>query len=1088
MLTALKRRLPGVYFQTVVPVAEQGLPRMDIAGFVGFASQGPVNLPVPIEDVGRFRDIFGPDLELAWDEKTDRSETAYLSTAVESFFHNGGKRCWVVRVAHQNAHTHKFRVPTLIDAETGQPAVVQARCPGSWADHLRVSTRLQPEVIVSRRHGIGDEFTFDPTTGSFEIILAARSDQIRQGDLLHFAFNEDSGGLQQFRLYVTVSSLEPLPSDKLRVKGLSTHWFGRLDNSWPRQRIGVIEKATIINPANGAKDSIDVVIDNATGDTTPWIRVYVPPEGSDALCEVEFRYKTGAFKYVNHTPPKHGDILHLVVRYGPLETGEKQDLWLVVDKEASASVGAPWPAWYLDRVRNEEQKLWTSVIAGTRLWPIKGEDLQNEKLLSLKDKPYTLERSRFGLVVWEAQHLVASIEDLGFGEVEQSQVRLHEQESISNRFWANLPTDEVLFEQAQDRSDLLPAELARNASSPRFPLAGPDLPANAYIPFGMSTRLDYTTAQGCEVLTGTALERDGLANFNAGLFLGADFKNSTLSSLLNDANNKKYVEGGQLNGLYSLFHIDEISLFAIPDLSHRGWHRVQPDLEGVVQTPEDFGAGELTTAGTVQFSWRMDRSLVNDLYFELEESLDPAFAQPKIVYQDVKRSCVITLDQSRPTPRYYRLRAIVEKLASPWTKTLRLSTGTHAFGDADEPLQAVHFWRDSGEEGGGDLGDVLRWDKLKNPAFKYTIQSALDPAFHTAKMLRERVDENNFPLDTALRQNTYFRVRAEGPFPDNEKGPWSATILVRDPGLHQWIMHTIPEFDADQSLSQPLRDVHTSLLRFCGARADSIAALSVPHHYHEEQILTHLDMLSPLVSNSRTFLNAPSHTPADIPSLREDEGRALGYGSLYHPWTTPRLEGETAHEARFFPPDGTVCGVIAARANSHGAWTAPANIPFSGVLAMNPEISRTGWSRLLQRQVNVLRSDPRGFMALSADTLSISSDLRSLNVRRLMILIRRMALRAGNDFVFRSNDAELRNQVRHHFEDMLNKLYMLGAFKGATASEAYQVETGTAVNTPESIDRGRLIVELKVAPAKPLAFITVRLIQRDLSGFSVEEG
>jgi phage tail sheath protein FI len=39
------------------------------------------------------------------------------------------------------------------------------------------------------------------------------------------------------------------------------------------------------------------------------------------------------------------------------------------------------------------------------------------------------------------------------------------------------------------------------------------------------------------------------------------------------------------------------------------------------------------------------------------------------------------------------------------------------------------------------------------------------------------------------------------------------------------------------------------------------------------------------------------------------------------------------------------------------------------------------------------------------------------------------------------------------------------------------VVTDSSINTPQSMDEGRIIVELKVAPALPLTFLTVRLVE-----------
>ena len=87
MLTAL--RTPGAYYQSV----DAGGPevtalRTDIAGFVGIAERGPLDLPVPVQSWRQFVSWFG-----------DVTPTGYLAYAVRGFFENGGVRCWVVRVA-----------------------------------------------------------------------------------------------------------------------------------------------------------------------------------------------------------------------------------------------------------------------------------------------------------------------------------------------------------------------------------------------------------------------------------------------------------------------------------------------------------------------------------------------------------------------------------------------------------------------------------------------------------------------------------------------------------------------------------------------------------------------------------------------------------------------------------------------------------------------------------------------------------------------------------------------------------------------------------------------------------------------------
>jgi phage tail sheath protein FI len=142
---------------------------------------------------------------------------------------------------------------------------------------------------------------------------------------------------------------------------------------------------------------------------------------------------------------------------------------------------------------------------------------------------------------------------------------------------------------------------------------------------------------------------------------------------------------------------------------------------------------------------------------------------------------------------------------------------------------------------------------------------------------------------------------------------------------------------------------------------------------------------------------------------------------------------------------------------------------------------------LQEAQINLIRQEPRGFLPLSADTLSRDAELRPIGVRRLLSLLRRLALRHGTTYVFEPNNDAFRRLVQRGFEAMLEELFMRGAFAGATPELAYQVTTDDVVNSPQSIEQGRFIVELKVAPSLPLTFLTIRLVQAGERGLTTEE-
>jgi phage tail sheath protein FI len=166
---------------------------------------------------------------------------------------------------------------------------------------------------------------------------------------------------------------------------------------------------------------------------------------------------------------------------------------------------------------------------------------------------------------------------------------------------------------------------------------------------------------------------------------------------------------------------------------------------------------------------------------------------------------------------------------------------------------------------------------------------------------------------------------------------------------------------------------------------------------------------------------------------------------------------------------------------------APANRSLRGALALDPAISGRGRASFFDAQINCLEQTPYGFEVLNAATLSGDRDLKLINVRRLLVLLRRLTLREGHQLVFEPNSPSFRRRVERQFQQLLGSLYTRGAFAGATPDEAYRVIADSSVNPPGSVEQGRFIVELRVAPSAPLEFLTVRLVQSGNDTLVAEE-
>jgi hypothetical protein len=321
-------------------------------------------------------------------------------------------------------------------------------------------------------------------------------------------------------------------------------------------------------------------------------------------------------------------------------------------------------------------------------------------------------------------------------------------------------------------------------------------------------------------------------------------------------------------------------------------------------------------------------------------------------------------------------------------------------------------------------------------------------------------------------------VRAEL---DAGPGPWSNTAVVLPGDLAQPALLPRPARGGtyDDGL---LLDVHRAAVRFCAARGDLFALLALPGHYGRQDVVDHLSALTP--DDTAEDTQWRDQSMRGRLRLSQGEAAALSYAALYHPWVARARPGR---DPEFQPPDGVAAGALAGTALTRGAWISCANRALPEVLALDPALSDADVDALLALQVNVLRRAPRGFVLADDQTLGRERELRETGVRRLLILLRRLALREGNAYVFEPMVSEFPDRVRHRFERMLSALHLRGAFSGLDADEAFRVVTDASVNPPQSLDLGRFVVELRVAPSRPLAFLRVRLLQRGPQELLVSE-
>ena len=926
--------LPGIFFEAQPPQPEAVLPRMDIAAFIGFAASGPLDIPVPVEDLGRFRELFGVDLVLAWNEERGEPESSCLGMAVEAFFRNGGQRCWVVRVAEEDTPVRRFRLPGLVPAgiervDTAAPAEdsvqANARSAGSWANAVSVDTLLVRERLPF------DRFSAEPRR--YRLELRAPPAKLRHGELLEIVL-----GPEQPVLFLFVDRVEPLQQGT-RLGGEHAYWYQPL----------------LTSPV--------------TDQPNDWLY----------LSEAE-----GLNHYRNRL-----------------------------------DVASPTPTVHLLR-------------------------------FEIRTRHGSKERR---------------VSDLAF-------------RSDHPRCWVHLPSDAALFRHYQGRQppafDAEQEALRAQVNSPRFPLAGPDQPQRDYLPIGMSSLSAPPQAQQPVVPADEHADHDGLERFHAGLFFDSRLARLGTRDLLAEAEHKYYLQQESLQGFHSLLPVEEITLIAIPDAVHPAWNKNLPPVAESLPAPRlDPLPAQPDAWGRYRLSWS---PVATASAYRLEYDNTPEFIRPThwLVHgDDIEiNEALVMLPDNCPQPRYFRVRARRHRHFSPWSQTRARVLPLQDFDEcralpiAELQLNAVPLGSPA------QTTIQLIWTPAVN-AGDYELQAAADADFFAARIEYKGPQTDKtvaMPLDAAV----YYRVRNRR---GDALGPWSNTVLLQ-PGKRS--AHTLvarADYDPSELLA-----IQRALIRFCAARGDVLACLSLPRHYREQQALDHVAALLPA--------EEASSTDGTVSALNRDETGALSYAGLYHPWVALRLASQASgddHLLKYSPPDGTILGQMAQQALTQGAWFAPANQVLNGVVALEPAFALDAWRSLTMAQVNLLRRNSRGFLAFNAETLARSDELRLINVRRLLILLRRLALREGKTYAFEPNDNDFRGLVRHRFERLLSELYVRGAFAGASPQAAFRVVTDDSVNTRQSLDLGRFIIELRVAPSVPLSFLTIRLLQTNSEQVRIEE-
>jgi len=205
------------------------------------------------------------------------------------------------------------------------------------------------------------------------------------------------------------------------------------------------------------------------------------------------------------------------------------------------------------------------------------------------------------------------------------------------------------------------------------------------------------------------------------------------------------------------------------------------------------------------------------------------------------------------------------------------------------------------------------------------------------------------------------------------------------------------------------------------------------------------------------------------------EGRAVdnNYSATYFPDAT--ILDDTNDQLVFVPSSVVALGALGYNDSVSFPWFAPAGFNRAALGSVARTATRlTAGNRdtLYESRINPIASFPRaGFVIFGQKTLQQArSALDRVNVRRMMLEVKRQVVSVANDFVFQQNTAE----TRAGFVSSIAPL--LAIIQSQQGIESFSVVMDDTNNTEADVENNVLNGRIVVVPTRAVEFISIDFI------------
>jgi len=195
------------------------------------------------------------------------------------------------------------------------------------------------------------------------------------------------------------------------------------------------------------------------------------------------------------------------------------------------------------------------------------------------------------------------------------------------------------------------------------------------------------------------------------------------------------------------------------------------------------------------------------------------------------------------------------------------------------------------------------------------------------------------------------------------------------------------------------------------------------------------------------------------------------YVATYYPWV--KMDDISKGSGTILvPPSVVIPGVIAFTDSVAHEWFAPAGLNRGGltnVRMTKKKLTHTDRDTLYEGRVNPIASFPgQGVVVFGQKTLQARpSALDRINVRRLLIRLKKFIASSSRFLVFEQNDSSTRSR----FLNIVNPF--LESVQSNSGLSAFKVVMDDSNNTPDVIDRNQLVGQIFIQPTRTAEFIVL---------------